>query len=202
MFPAADSDGGSSESGMPVFNGFPALLHFLCQIDMSNRKITVPLSTAGIDRLFRGIKDYDAWIKRKVAEFAERLAKYGLGYAQIRLGTAIYDGVRNSKVSIEERGENKYAIVANGDDILFIEFGAGVKYGYGHPLASKVKPEMGPGTYPDGKGYWNDPNGWWIPKEKGGGHTYGNPPNAPMYNTAQDLRAAVERIAQDVFGRD
>lgn len=165
---------------------------------MAKKKISVTLSTAGIERLCREMKDYEQWIKRKASELAERLAQYGVGYAQIRFARAVYDGPRNAKVSLEERGEDKYAIVANGDEILFVEFGAGIKYGYGHPQAAKHG--MGPGTYPDGKGHWNSPYGWNIPKSKGGGHTYGNPPNAPMYNTARDLRQSLERIAQDIFG--
>lgn len=166
---------------------------------MSHHKITVPLTRAGIKNLVDSVKDYQRWIERKTAELAERLTQYGMGYAQIEFSGAIYDGEReNIDVSVRrKRGKNRYAVVAKGKEILFIEFGAGVKYGYGHPQAAEYG--MGPGTWPKGKGHWNDPNGWYIPPEKGGGHTYGNPPNMSMYRTAKELHDALERIAIDVF---
>ena len=69
--------------------------------------------------------------------------------------------------------------------------------GYGYP------PEelngMGPGTYP-GKGHWNDPKGWWYSNEDGSGHhSYGNPPNMPMYNTVKELEQELERVVREVF---
>ena len=53
---------------------------------------------------------------------------------------------------------------------------------------------MGPGTYPEGKGHWNDPKGWWLPKEKGGEHTYGNPPAAPMYDAVKTIEQKLLQI--------
>lgn len=84
--------------------------------------------------------------------------------------------------------------------MLFIEFGSGDTYGHGHPQNAEFG--MGPGTYsegPNGKGHWKDPNGWWIPKSAGGGHTYGNPPAMVMYRTARELEREIQTIAEEVF---
>ena len=68
-------------------------------------------------------------------------------------------------------------------------------YGFGHPEAQEHG--MGPGTYPDGKGHWNDPKGWYTP---GGQHTYGNPPAMPMYTARKTIEEELPRIVKEVFG--
>ena len=133
--------------------------------------------------------------EEKVRELCRRLAEYGLVLADASFSGAAYDGRKDVTVSVEENG-NGYRIVAAGASVLFVEFGAGVTLGYGHPLAGAMG--YGPGTYP-GNGHWDDPGGWYLPKSKGGGHTYGNPPSKSMYQTAQDLRSEIASIAQEVF---
>lgn len=166
---------------------------------MGHKKIIMSLSTSDIERAIQELTDYQNWIQRKAGELAERLAVYGGLDARIGFSRAIYDGPRDIEVTVEPRGKNKYAIIASGEEVLFVEFGAGVRYGYGHPDA--VKHGMGPGTYPipPGKGHWDDTDGWYIPPEKGGGHTYGNPPAMAMYRAGKDLRNELTRIARDVF---
>ena len=101
-------------------------------------------------------------------------------------------------VTIEQRGENACAVVATGEATLFIEFGSGYMMGYGHP-----EPQgYGPGTWsdgPNGKGHWDDPNGWYLPKEKGGGKSYGNPPAGAMYSAVKEIELEFERVAREVF---
>lgn len=116
--------------------------------------------------------------------------------ASLGFSRTFYTGPSDISVEVEDRGNNTYAIVAGGETVLFAEFGTGITMGYGHPLAGQFG--MGPGTYP-GKGHWSDPNGWYLPKEKGGGHTYGNPPSCAMYDAAQNVKAEVERVAREVF---
>lgn len=126
-----------------------------------------------------------------------------MGATSVSIGfsRAFYDGPNIYNVTVEDTPSGGYKIVVNGDSVAFVEFGAGVRYGEGHPQASEFG--VGPGTYPSGKGHWNDPDGWYLPKGKwaadGTRHTYGNPPNMPMYNTATDLRNEVERVAREVF---
>lgn len=146
------------------------------------------------------INAYDRWIKRKTSELAERLAGYGVSIASIGFSKAIYTGFNDAFVSVEQRGENKWVVKADGESVLFIEYGTGIRYGSGHPDVG----EFGPGTWSDvyGRGHWDDPKGWWLPKEKGGEHTYGNPPNAPMYNAVKALEQDLPRIVREVFSGD
>jgi hypothetical protein len=111
--------------------------------------------------------------------------------------TAEYKGPRDDiTYDIEDRGDGVYAIIVNGVTAVIIEFGAGVTRGYGHPQADEFG--FGPGTFP-GQTHAMDPNGWYLPKSKGGGHTDGNPPSKTMYNEAKKLREQLAEIAMEVF---
>lgn len=161
-----------------------------------NRKRTFQLSTKGIDDLMAWLKEYNEWLKGRGQVLLDRLAMMGATNASLRFARAIYSGINDTEVTAKKLG-NSYVISANGAAVLFIEFGSGITYGGGHPEAGQHG--MGPGTYPDGKGHWDDPNGWWIPKDKGGGHTYGNPPAMAMYETVKDLESALPALIKEVF---
>lgn len=161
------------------------------------RKYTInALTGEGIDEMIAGVEAYQKWIDEKTKELARRLAEHGATYASLGFSRAIYTGIpANADVTVNGDG-TRYIVRADGEAVLFLEFGAGVTYGYGHPEAEKNG--MGPGTYP-GQTHAMDPKGWWIPKSAGGGHTYGNPPNAPMYNAVRNIETELARIVREVF---
>lgn len=163
------------------------------------KKISIQLNTRSIDAAIKTLQEYQQSLDRKRDELCRRLAQMGAVSVSLGYSRAVYSGEKDITVSVEPI-ENGYAILAEGESVLFVEFGAGVTYGYGHPQAGELG--MGPGTYPEGKGHWDSPNGWWLPKESGGGHTYGNPPSLTMYQTARDLQDAVLRVAKEVFASD
>ena len=139
---------------------------------------------------------YRKWQEEKARELAERLAALGATVASIRFSRAVYTGPKDVEVTVEAL-PNGYKVKADGESVLFIEFGSGVTYGYGHPEAGEFG--MGPGTYPDGKGHWDDPKGWYLPKSAGGGHTFGNPPAMPMYEARKAIEQELPRIVKEVF---
>lgn len=153
--------------------------------------MNITVTVRGLDEAIQALETYSSGIKQKVRELCRRLAQFGLLLAQVSYEGAAYDGTKDIQVTVEET-DNGYKIVASGAAVLFVEFGAGITYGYGHPQPGKY----GPGTYP-GEGHWDDPNGWWIPGT--GEHTYGNPPSMTMYNTAKDIKGEIESIAREVF---
>lgn len=157
--------------------------------------MNITVNVTGIDEAIQRLRDYGSKLRQRERELCRRLAEYGLQLASISYASAAYDGPNDISVSVEE-APNGYQIIATGVAVAFVEFGAGVTLGYGHPQAAEFG--AGPGTYP-GKGHWNDPKGWWLPKDKGGGHTYGNPPSMTMYNTTQDIKQEIAKIAREVF---
>lgn len=164
---------------------------------MSRKRIVVPLSESGIQKIQDELSVYRKWQEEKARELAERLASLGATVASIRFSRAVYTGKKDVDVTVEEL-PNGYKVKADGESVLFVEFGSGVTYGYGHPEAGEFG--MGPGTYPDGKGHWDDPKGWYLPKSAGGGHTFGNPPAMPMYEARKAIEQELPRIVKEVFG--
>ena len=115
-----------------------------------------------------------------------------------------------------EIGENRTFKASSMDTFLvymespaamFVEFGAGVIYGAGHPFAAELG--MGPGTFP-GQTHAFNPNGWWFktddPKlatktDRYGyywHHSYGNPPHMPMYHAARAVVRKAPQVAAEV----
>lgn len=161
------------------------------------RRVVVPLSASGIEELKREIEGYRAWQQERAEELARKLSELGVRTARIRFAATDYIGRRDAVVTAEETA-NGYIVKADGKSVLFLEFGAGDRYGHGHPEERQFG--MGAGTYPHGKGHWNDPNGWWLPKEAGGWHTYGNAPGRAMYEARREIMRQLPWIVKEVFG--
>lgn len=165
-----------------------------------HKKITISLfDPNSISNAIKEIENYQKWVERKKKELMERLAKIGVERATLNFSQAIYDGVNDVQVYSVNNG-NEWRIIADGTAVAFIEFGAGARYGDGHPLNGEFG--TGPGTYPEGKGHWNDPEGWFFFNGAGYTHTYGNPPNMAMYDTYKYLQENLTNIAREVFNSD
>lgn len=155
------------------------------------------LDASSVDAAVREIQEYARWVQTKAEALAKRLAAYGLTQVRIGYNAAVYDEDKHIEVSVANRGDNTYVITAEGRDVLFLEFGAGVRYGDGHPLNGELG--MGPGTYP-GQTHVPEPGYWWYMGEDGESHfSVGNAPSMVMYLTAMELEREVERIAMEVF---
>lgn len=152
----------------------------------------------GIERLLKALDEYEREMNRKAQELVTRLAQEGMEIARFTFDIAVYDGVKDVTVYVEPRGELRTAVVAVGQSVLFLEFGAGYLLGYGHPEPMS----FGPGTYP-GKGHWDNPNGWYLPKAvqeaTGIEHSVGNAPSMGMYNAEKELEQRIQEIAAEVF---
>ena len=163
------------------------------------RTIKVDLDASSVSAAIDQLNDYANSLQSKATELCQRLAEIGAVKVSLGFSRAAYTGPKDISVTAEPY-KNGYVIIASGETVAFVEFGAGATYGYGHPKAAEMG--MGPGTYPPTNPkhpHWNDPSGWYLPKDKGGGHTYGNPPAMPMYETAQELAGQITRIAREVF---
>ena len=157
------------------------------------KTIQVELTNKSIGSAVKELRRYSAWVTQKEAELRTRLAMLGATVASIQFSRAIYNGSNDISVRVDDTG-SVAVIYAEGQSVAFIEFGAGATYGYGHPQANEFG--VGPGTYPDGKGHWDDPKGWWFGS---GQHTYGNPPAMAMYAAVKEITENVTRIATEVF---
>ena len=159
------------------------------------KKIAIDgLSQENVANAIKEVRKYQAWILEKEAELRSRLASLGATVASIQFSRAIYNGTNDVSVRVDDTG-SVAVIYAEGESVAFIEFGAGITYGYGHPLAGELG--VGPGTYPEGKGHWDNPGGWWYAH---GQHSYGNPPAMAMVAARDAMVADITTIAKEVFG--
>jgi hypothetical protein len=156
-------------------------------------KIKIELTNESIGAAVKEVRKYQKWVAKKEAELRSRLAMRGATVASIQFARAIYTGSNDVTVRVDNTG-SVAVIYAEGEAVAFIEFGAGATYGYGHPQAGEFG--VGPGTYPDGKGHWDNPKGWWFGS---GQHTYGSPPSMAMYRAVQEIAENVTEIAREVF---
>lgn len=161
------------------------------------KKIVIDgLSNKNINTAIREIRKYKDWVLDKENELRIRLAQIGATVASIQFARAIYNGTNDVSVRVDDTG-SVAVIYAEGSAVAFIEFGSGMKYGYGHPDAAKHG--VGPGTYsdgPNGKGHWDNPKGWYYGS---GQHSYGNPPAMAMYQAVQTIQEQITAIAKEVF---
>lgn len=151
------------------------------------------ISDKNIANAAKELRRYAEWVTEKEAELRSRLASLGATVASIQFARAIYNGTNDVSVRVDDTG-SVAVIYAEGESVAFIEFGSGITYGSGHPQAGELG--MGPGTYPEGKGHWDNPSGWWYAH---GQHTYGNPPAMAMYQAVQAITEDLTRIAREVF---
>ena len=174
------------------------------------RKFTIGLDGSGVDEFIKGVEDYRNWLEAKTKILVQRLSDEGYQIAAVGFQKAQYDGVNDSAVSVEDRGEKIKAVVALGSAALFIEFGTGITYPDNHPEAANLG--MTRGGYGQGKGnqptwgYYGDPgtNGT-VVKQTDKGQlvlTHGNPANMPMYEAVKLLRERRPAMAREVFGSD
>lgn len=161
---------------------------------MAKTIVIDPLNKQSISAAIKEVKRYKSWVALKETELRQRLAMVGATVASIQFSRAIYNGSKDITVRVDDDG-TVAVIYAEGETVAFVEFGAGIKYGYGHPLAGEFG--VGPGTYPEGKGNWDNPNGWYYAH---GEHTFGNPPAMAMYLAVQAITEQLTTIAKEVFG--
>lgn len=164
---------------------------------MAKRTITMKLSTSSIDKAVKELKAYEAWVKQKISELTERLATIGAMEATVRFSRAYYDGEKDSTISVEPI-INGWKIIASGQSVFFIEFGAGVYYNGSEPYPERPAGVSGIGEYGQGKGKQNT---WGYYSNSGElVLTHGTPAAMPMHHAGRVMEQEIVKIAREVFG--
>ena len=156
----------------------------------------ISINTQAYDEAIKFFRDYAKDLEKKERMLLERLAFMGATRVSLGFSRAIIEGENDVKVTVDVK-QNKAVIIAQGEQVCFIEFGAGIRYGEGY-LGNKPEGIVGIGEYGKGKG--KNPKGWWYTGNDGSSHhTYGNPPNMPLYNASVELAEQIGEIAREVF---
>ena len=160
--------------------------------------IKCTLDAKDIDRAIKELKQYKQEFLKKEKRLLEALAEIGIKEASVRFTTAMYDGTNDVSVRLDTT-HNGYAIVAEGQAVAFIEFGAGVYHNTGEPYPNhRPTGIVGIGEYGKGHGkrkawgYMDDTGELVV--------TRGNPAGMPMWYASEEIKNQVLRIAKEVFG--
>ena len=116
-----------------------------------SKKIKLSLNSRSIDRAVKELETYKTWVDKKSAELTYRLALIGAHEASVRFTTAMYDGINDVSVSLEPTDKG-YKILAEGEAVCFIEFGAGVHHNGKEPYPNRPKEVAKIGEYGKGRG--------------------------------------------------
>lgn len=164
--------------------------------------VKLSLSNEGIKSAIAQCREIKKSLQKAEKEIVERLATIGATKATLGFASAVIQTDNDVKVSVRIKGSHA-TITAAGSEVGFIEFGSGARYGYGYPVSeTEVTAPIGPGTYPLGKGHWDDPKGWWYRDSAGARHhSYGNPPNAPMFYASLAVQEEAERVVREVLSK-
>jgi hypothetical protein len=164
------------------------------------------LGTESLDNAINELKRYKEELLAKEKLLMEKLADIGVGEATIRFVEARYDGVKDVNVTIEETNTG-YAVVAKGNAVAFIEFGAGVYHNPSEPYP-EPRPEgiVGIGEYGKKRGnrrawfYYGDAGTNGEVQENGAIKTRGNPAAMPMWYASEEMKRSIKRVVKEVFG--
>lgn len=162
---------------------------------MGKRVITYSLGEE--DKAIAELRAYKQEFLKKEQRLLDGLAQIGIREASVRFTTAMYDGVNDVTVNLNQSG-NGFVIEASGTAVAFIEFGAGVYHNPSEPYPNpRPAGVVGIGAY--GKGYGKR-KAWGYRDDKGNlTITRGNPAAMPMWYASEEIRNSILRIAREVF---
>lgn len=150
--------------------------------------------TASIDAAIRELQTTFKDQNQMVQDACMKVAEFGAKWAEGGYRSAEYPSGANDVVVTAEATGDGARVRASGENVLFIEYGAGALRGYGHPEPNGY----GPGTFNPLSDNWKNPNGWYYAH---GRKTWGNPPSAAMYYAEQAMRENADTIVNGVINK-
>ena len=162
------------------------------------------LSLTSIEKAIADIEAFKKKLKRLEEELPKALAEFGQAYAQSAYDTNIYNvfwdnsfDTPNITVTTEQV-DHGYRVRADGQEVCFVEFGAGVFFnGSGAYEGELPEGIVGIGEY----GYGLGKNDLWAFEDTSGKRqvTHGTPASNTMYYTGEEIRRRVEETARRIL---
>ena len=172
---------------------------------MGKKVIRFGLSEREISKAIRELEQYKQEIIQKTdllrERVAERIAELSRsGFAGAIVDDLVKGGQRTAQVDVSiDNRENVTVVIANGEDAIWAEFGAGVHHNGSpgsspHPKGS----EMGFTIGGYGKGMGKKDT-WGFYEDGELRLTHGAPATMPMYNALKTVCDEISEIAREVF---
>ena len=137
-------------------------------------------------------------IKKNIPKLLDEIEKTGLEYAKMFEYAHYDDGEStNDALVFSKQGEKSVTITAEGESVLFIEYGAGVFYNGTEPHPDRPPDVLGIGEY--GKGHGKRRK-WYFKDERGIIHpTRGTKAVMPMYQAKKSIRQLIEEKGTEIL---
>lgn len=177
-----------------------------------SKVITFELGTKSINQAIRQLNAYKTELETKTERLRELIAERIAWSASNGFSTAIADDIFTGEgdrptgdvqVSVDHKGDVS-VVIADGNDAVFIEFGAGVYYNGSagsspHPKGAENNFLIG--EYGKGQG---KRKAWALPGSTNGNPilTHGTPAAMPMYRGVVEVTNMIGELAREVFGSD
>ena len=174
------------------------------------KQISMSLDPKSIDKVIGYLNMYANGLQAKANRLGELIGEHIAWSASKGFSTSVADAIffggtpkySNVNVSVDSNGSIT-VVIAEGEEAVFIEFGAGVYFNGAagnspHPWGEQNGFLIG--EYGKGLG---KRNAWALPANKTGGQrvlTRGTPAAMPMYHGVQDALAVIDELARRVFG--
>lgn len=176
-------------------------------MSVGKKKISFGLSVREIDRAIKELEQYKQELIRKTDLLREKVVQRIASLAQSGFSGAIVDdltqesgGTRMAEVTVSlDQRDNVTVVVAQGEDAIWVEFGAGVHHNGSagsspHPSGAELGFTIG------GFGKGNGNKDIWGYYEGGELRlTHGTPAVMPMYNAMKTVCDEIADIAREVF---
>lgn len=172
-----------------------------------SKTIRVELSVKSINTAIREIRKYREGLRDKLLRLQARVSEEiainaESGFASAQYDDIIGDGPRKPNVTIHwGQSNNMYVVIADGEEAIFVEFGAGVFHNGAvgsspHPLGAENGYTIG--SFGKGRG---KQNAWGYVGDDGEVHiTRGTRAQMPLYNATKSVISKIPQIAREVFG--
>ena len=164
--------------------------------------MSIQIKAKGLDELIKKVDTMKKQLPNKMELFIQKLLEHGIpvvdrNYNNPAIGDS--SSAHTSYVTVENLGDRiKGTLTVEGEDIAFVEFGAGIYFNHGteHPQASEFG--FGIGTYGQGKGM----NDYWYYYDSTGyaKRSYGTEMTMPVYRAGQRMIKDFDSIVKEVFG--
>lgn len=151
--------------------------------------MSVSITVGGLNRVKKAVERI-ANVKAKCLEIARRLCEVGEPIIRATHGN-------HASVTVEQTS-NGYSVRADGEDILFIEFGAGDRAGENNDQYDEVPAVAHPGTWSDTHAQMYSRYGFWVFAGKIYHYT---DPHPAFYEAYKAMVKALPQIAKEVFGK-
>lgn len=162
-----------------------------------------PLNLKSIEDALSEIQKLRKKLEKYPEELLEALTDEAARKAEEGFGSATYTGENDVRVARTVSGDEGI-VRATGENVAFIEFGAGISFEE-HPYGASMG--LTHGSYGKGKGA--NPKGWVFKGEPGNAYTKelkdgvywtkGHPPARAMYEAGKLIKEETPRIAKEIW---